>query len=206
MKFAQWFAYGILSGLLLCLFANIFSKNPGPKVHTAPAIRQTDSSLVLRTIDSTLPKAPVPVHQIPKGSKETRRGQITIQPKPSRQWPDSLRIFEDSAKAWREHGFPWDTCSCAPVTVDWSMLQMADKTDRIVVSSPNGTILTGFDAPLIPQRPQDQNRPWALGLVLGTDRTLGAFADWDIGRIRLGAEIATGAHGIQNTGRIGWKF
>lgn len=156
------------------------------KESSAPALRQADNSLVVRRADSATGKAS---HLLPSGSKEIRRVQVTVQPRRGvvvhvkqteslqvacdahREWPDPLRIAEDSAKAWRQHGSPAvDSCDCPPVTVDLSLVRMPDKTRRVVASSPDGTVLTGVDIPLEVEREPRIPR-WTLSAI--------ALADFD---------------------------
>ena len=58
------------------------------------------------------------------------------------------------------------------------------------------------------------NRPvyvWAVGVSYGTDRQMGAWVEWDIRRLRTGAEVVRhplngGGSTLEAVGRVGWRF
>lgn len=101
-----------------------------------------------------------PPHMLPKGSVEVRREKIVAAP----------------------------AAGASSVEVDLSLVRV-DGGQRVVASSPDGTISTAIDIPieqaLIPAPP----KPWAAGLSYGTGRSVGLWIDRDIGRLVLGAAV-----------------
>lgn len=55
-------------------------------------------------------------------------------------------------------------------------------------------------------------RPWAVGLLYGTDKTLGVCAEYDFGVIRTGLDVVrrpaggTGRTTLEALGRVMWRF
>jgi hypothetical protein len=54
-------------------------------------------------------------------------------------------------------------------------------------------------------------RPMAVGLIIGTSQTIGAFVERDLGPIRAGVDVVrhvlpTGPATIDATARLGWRF
>jgi hypothetical protein len=59
-----------------------------------------------------------------------------------------------------------------------------------------------IEAGLVPSPP----KVWAAGLSYGTERDVGVWLERDLGRIRLGAEVAKGAGRPRAELRVGVSF
>jgi hypothetical protein len=150
---------------------------PVPEVVTAaPMVRQADQSVIAQRAPDAKP-AP-PRHILPKGAVEERRETIVVAPAPA----------------------------ASSVEVDLSLVRMPDNGRRVVASSPDGTVVSAIDIPieagLVPPAP----KKWAAGLGYGTDRAVGVWVERDIGRLRLGAEVAKGAGAPRAEIRVGVTF
>ena len=55
-------------------------------------------------------------------------------------------------------------------------------------------------------------RPLAVGVLYGTDRSMGAWVEYDLGRVRIGADLVrrpldiAGRTNIEGTVRLGWRL
>jgi hypothetical protein len=120
---------------------------------------------------------PKPPHIIPKGYVEERR--------------ETVHVTTDVPKT--------------DVEVDLSLVRNGNER-RVIASSPDGTIVSALDIPieagLIPPPPLK----WAAGLSYSTQRETGVWLEHDIGRLRLGAEVAKGAGKPRTEIRIGIAF
>jgi len=201
------FLPGFLTGIGVVFALSLYKGHGPPQVAPkASEVRQADSSLVLAVTDST-PSRP-PVHILPKGAKEERRVSVVVKPArglvvPTK--PEETMHVDTNAHtkpAILEH----DSCDCPPVQVDLSLVRIPDRTQRVIASSPDGYVLSGIDIPLVPVAPLVRNRYRAVGVVLGTDRAIGVFAEVDVWRFRIGGSVETGANGLQSSTRLGWIF
>ena len=150
---------------------------PVPEVITAaPQVRQADESVIAERAPDAKP-AP-PRHILPKGAVEERRETIVVAPAPA----------------------------ASSVEVDLSLVRMPDNGRRVVASSPDGTVVSAIDIPieagLVPPAPKQ----WAAGLSYDTQRAVGVWVERDIGRLRLGAEVAKGAGAPRAEIRVGVTF
>lgn len=150
---------------------------PIPEVITAaPAVVQADHSFIVERAPDAHPKPPP--HQLPKGAVEERRDTFVAAP----------------------------AAGASSVQIDLSLVRMPDNGRRVVASSPDGTIVSALDVPieagLIPPSPLK----WAAGLSYSTERETGVWLERDIGRLRLGAEVAKGAGRPRAEIRVGVAF
>lgn len=154
---------------------------PVPEVITAaPAVTQADGSTELaRTPDAHPTPAP---HIIPKGFHEERREQLTVAPTP----------------AAAASGYP-------PVRIALSVVSN-DREHRVVASSPDGQIVDAVDIPITPAMMPPEPKCWAAGLSYSTEREVGVWLERDLGRLRLGAEVAKGAGRPRAELRVGVAF
>jgi hypothetical protein len=140
------------------------SRQPAPLLENVTAAPQ-----VMQTDGSMLaaraPDAhpPKPRHMLPKGSIEERREQIVVAPAPG----------------------------ASSVEIDLSLVRNGDQR-RVVASSPDGQVLSAVDIPIEPALIPPPPKPWAAGLSYGTNRSMGVWVERDIGRLRVGAEVAKG--------------
>jgi len=176
----------------------------------APASRQADGSLVLER-DGTQIAPQKPPHALPAGAREERRVSVVVQP-PRGVVKESLttdsaeaaRLVASSDHPVRPHDMV-DSCDCPPVTVDLSLVRMPDKTRRVIASSPDGKILSGIDVP-ISAPVESAARPWAAGILITSERKLGAFLDRDVGPFRFGVESFQTPTGWGAAARAGIRF
>lgn len=156
-----------------------------PKVEPyAPEIRQKDGSLVLERKPMPLTEArkAVPVPVLPKGATVERLEKIVIQPKPQ-PLPGIPIPGSGSSPAVLAN-------TCPPVTVALALLKMKDGSHRVVASSPDGTILSGVDIPVTPERPEAKPLKWAAGALWNpSDRTYGAYLRRAMGPFEVGAQV-----------------
>ena len=105
------------------------------RVEYRPAVIQDDGSVIAER-DPTPPDAPAP-HRIPRGNVEVRRVEVEVQP---------------------------DAPGCPVCRVDLSLVRDDEGGQRVIASSPNGSILRALDVPILPGLLPPPVRPWAAGL------------------------------------------
>lgn len=139
------------------------------------AVRQADHSLIAPRTPEASP-APAP-HQIPRGWKEERRVSATVKP----------------AKA-----------DCPSVDLDMSLVRDDEGGRRVILSSPDGDVVSAKDIPIEPTLLPAPTRRWAAGLAYEPDRRRSSvWVERDLARVRLGAEVSqTGEARV----RVGWVF
>ena len=152
----------------------------------APAVRQQDGSLVLERKPDAKPE---PKHQLPAGSKLVRQVSVEVMPRISGSAPGA-------------------EASQAPVTVDLSLVQMKDGTQRVVASSPDGDVVGGVDIPVqLREIPHvDKNHvftgydPVGKGYLVTYDRKL-------LGPFGLGAALDVHPQAVEKVrGYVGISF
>jgi hypothetical protein len=154
-------------------------------VSPAPAAVQKDGSVVAERA------APAPTsrppHLLPKGAKEVRRVQVVVQPREMAPTPDGR-------------------CDPKPVEVDMSLVRV-DGGQRVVASTPDGTVVKALDLPIEATSVPAAPHRWAAGLSYGTDRSPGLWLERDLGRLRVGAEVVRQpAGGAQARVRVGLSW
>jgi hypothetical protein len=202
MNAEETFAAGT-AGLIIGLISGWFlwgAVTPEPAPIYVPEIVQRDGSKLLEVKPTTKPSKPP--HTLPKGAKEERRVQVVVQ-------PPKVPIFHDpgiTAGADKK-SLLVDSCECPPVTVNLSLIRLADNSRRVQASSPDGTIVAGVDVPIEPQKPA-KTHPWAIGGVYTYDgaNRFGAFIDRDLGPFRLGGEVFQSTSGFAIVGKVGIRF
>lgn len=142
---------------------SIYHKEPASIVQDikpAPEKRQEDGSLVLKKT----PQINVqPKHILPPSTKLKRAVSAVIQP---------------------------NNTDCPPINVDMSIVENSKGEQRAVISSPDGTVVSGSDTPVINlnlKAPKELK--WAAGASYNSDRKYGVWIDRDVGLFRIGAEI-----------------
>lgn len=154
---------------------------PIPEVITAaPQVVQADHSVIAER--SFTPKPALAPHTIPKGYKETSRASATVAPSP-----------EAAASG------------CPPVRLVLSTV-VDGNSRRIIASSPDGEVVAAKDEVIEPIMMPAPALKSAIGLSYGTDRAVGVWAEHDIGRLRLGAEVSKGAGKPRAELRVGVSF
>lgn len=154
---------------------------PVPEVITAaPQVVQADQSVIAqRAPDAHPPPAP---HMLPKGSVEVRRVQGTVAPSPAAA-----------------------ASGCPPVRFDLSIVRI-DGGQRAIVSSPDGTVMDAKDIPIEAAMLPPQPKLWAAGLSYSTQREVGVWLERDVGRLRVGVEVAKGIGAPRAEVRLGVAF
>jgi hypothetical protein len=120
---------------------------------------------------------PAPRHIIPKGYTEERREAIVVTPAPA----------------------------ASSVEVDLSLVRNGTER-RVIASSPDGQVVSAIDIPIEPALIPPASKPWAAGLAYGTDHSVGVWIERDVGRLRLGVEVAKGAGAPRAEVRVGMAF
>ena len=161
---------GVVVGLGAGMWLGWTINRPQKSLETpAPAIIQSDGSHALERRPEANPQ---PKHQLPAGSKLVRQVSVEVMPRTSGSAPEAKE-------------------SPRPVTVDLSLVEMPDKTQRVVASSPDGEIVGGVDIPVQPVVvPHEQK--WAVSMLVGYDvyrnrRVYGAMAQRTAGPFTLQA-------------------
>lgn len=138
-------------------------------------VRQADHSLIAeRTPEAALPRAP---HLIPKGWKEERRISATIKP---------------------------EKADCPHVDLDMSLVRDDEGGRRVILSSPDGEVVSAKDIPIEPALIPAPTRRWAAGLAYEPDRRRSSvWLERDLARVRVGAEVSQSGEARV---RLGWVF
>ena len=169
----------------------------------AQAQRQEDGSLVLERKPDPAAK---PAQKVPKGARVERVVQVVVQP--SAQPVEPLRPSGSDASVG-DNLTPTEPVSTAyklpPVRVDLSLIRMPDKTLRVLVSSPDGTVLDGVDIPVEAGPPLPRRLLWAAGASYDPgNRTYGGWVERDLGPLRVGADVLQVREPLAAGGRVGW--
>jgi hypothetical protein len=152
-KSLAFLVVGLISGISLG-----WLYNPAPRWEPpAPAVRQSDGSLILERKSDPTAKAPA---GIPRGSKLVRVVKVEVQPKPTRVQDHNSDTLDGTNVA----------LICPPAEIDLSLIRTPDNTERVVSSSPNGTILSGVDIPVAPVRIAKIAR-WSVSALSGYETT-----------------------------------
>lgn len=171
----------------------------------APPARQADSSLVLERRPDPGAR---PAHIIPRGAVVERVATVVVQPNPvERETPDtSVPVVAVVA--------PLDTvahrCACAPVTIDLTLIRLADGTRRVIASARGGTVTGGIDVPVEASRAVAGPLRYAAGVAWDAPTNRPAlFLDRDSDRLlptRVGLTLAQGERGLVAGIRVGLRF
>lgn len=183
---------------------------PAPVVEPyAPPVRQADSSLVLeRKPDARA----APPHAIPEGAVVERVATVTVQPDAVSR-ADSVRSSANDSQNRNRTPEESQSCNCAPVHVDLSLVRLTDGSRRVIASARGGTIIGGVDVPVERAAPARVLR-WAAGPEYDLlARRWGGFADYDAGALpllglpaRVGLSVTPDARGIRVGLRLGLRW
>lgn len=177
----------------------------------APQERQVDGSLVLeRRTDTVVPVA----HHIPAGSREVRRLSVVVQPRQGIYFRNGLHapMVEQGTVNPPPQGTAGsipaqpiaDSCSCPPIRVDASLVRETDGSSRVIVSSPDGQILSGVDIPMEPYSAK-RSASWGATLLAGMsvsgETVFGGILSRRFGPLHVGAGL-TASPGFTRPGVI----
>lgn len=178
MSTVRWLeALGVVVLVAALLAFAFWPAKPVQEVVTAaPQVVQADHSFVVQRAPDAHP-AP-PAHIIPKGGVEVRRETFVAAP----------------------------AAGASSVQVDLSLVRMPDNGQRVVASSPDGTIVSALDIPIEPVLLPPPSKKWAAGLAYSTQREVGVWVERDVGRLRFGAEVAKGIGPPRAEVRVGVTF
>lgn len=158
----------------------------------APAITQEDGSHVIERKPDAKAK---PKHQIPKKAKVERIEQVQVQGVTPPEIAACTKV------------------KCPPVKIDMTLVRMDDNTKRVVVSSPDGQVLSALDIPVETAAPPPEPKKWAAGLSYDpAKQTSGIWIERDLARIRVGADLNQtrqfigGSTAVEARVRLGWVF
>lgn len=160
----------VLSGAGFVAFGWWMGK-PKPVVEVAaPEVTQNDGSKVAVRAPDAKAK---PKQIIPKGAKLERTAEITVQgatPEANKSIPGAL--------------------PCPPVSINTSLVRNDDGSKRLIVSSPDGKVVSAVDIPIETAAAPPEPKKWAAGWSYNpTQQTSGLWIERDILRARIGAEI-----------------
>lgn len=199
MKRLVTFMAGAAIGAVLAMLVASLLSRPDPLIPEppAPAIELPSGGLVAERLP---PPAVLP--EVAKeaaaatGGKPVRVGQAVVEP---------ARSTMGAVEPDPDTGAPLCVCRPAPITVDWSLIQTRDG-HRVAFATDDGVILSATDRPLVLTRREPK---WAAGVTFSMDadqrRSVGAFVDRDVGRMRLGLEISQRDGGAA-TAKVGWRW
>lgn len=218
-----------IGGLVVALSFGWWAWNPAPKKPEvyAPPVQQVDGSVILEKKPQPDAK---PEQKLPKGSTLIRKASITVQAKvptattlttmtvepvahqaKSMMMPEPVMQTADKQPAEQLMEIEAEKQDCPPVTVDLSLVEMPDKSQRLVASSPDGNILGGVDTPVRDAAPIPDPKLWAAGAMISTRQNLGVWIDRDFDFLRVGSQLNTvgnesGVRGVEAWGKVGIKF
>lgn len=118
------------------------------------------------------PKAK-PAQPVEPGAKVQRAGQIKFRPKPTTEQRVVAAGQQDAAQA-KEGATDGLSIQCPDVTLDYTLIRLPNGQERMLTSSPDGTVLDGFDSPVaaVTFTPE---RKWAAGLSYGLGERSGGI-------------------------------
>lgn len=160
----------------------------------APSVRQKDSSLILARVPDAKAK---PKQQIPAGATVERIDHIVVQPRavPVPASSDSGRNenpAHDSASSNRiVDNVSRGTFLCPPVRIDLTLIRLKDNTQRVIASSPDGTVIDSLSVDTPVEKATVQRKlAWSAGPIWGGgDNGIGVNATRDLGPLRLVAAV-----------------
>ncbi len=149
------------------------------RVEYRPAVIQDDGSVIAERVPDAKP-SPAP-HVIPRGHVEVRRVEVEVQP---------------------------DAPGCPVCRVDLSLVRDTEGGQRVIASSPTGTVLRALDVPIVPALLPPPVRPWAAGVSYDPfGGRGGAWIERDVSRFRLGADVQQDERGaLRALVRVGWRW
>jgi len=101
-----------------------------------------------------------------------------------------------------------DAPGCPVCRVDLSLVRDDEGGQRVIASSPDGTVTRALDVPIYPALLPPPVRPWAAGLSYDPFGSRGGvWIERDVSRIRIGADLQQSDDGdIRGLVRVGWRF
>lgn len=161
-----------------------YNSKPAQPETPAPAVRQKDGALELERAPSGLSataqpgSTPLkPAQEIPKGATVERVVQVTVQPTATPSSPGNPKLDLGTLKmpSLDPLGSPHQGSICPPVRVDLSLIRLKDKSQRVLASSPDGTVVGGIDVPITPDTLPKIQR-WTAEGIRGWDMQQGKGA------------------------------
>lgn len=179
-KFWAWaLAFGLVFGLGFGAGYKLFRSTPTPPEKPVKAIVQSDGSLVVaRTVDG----AAKPLLEVPSGYRVLHQGAVVVALRPA--------AAPANSKAGTADPLPTIQPSTA---LDWELIQGGDGDDRLVVKSPDGTVVSATDVAVGSERPAPKELKWSAGGIYGLNtsggKSVGVFVDHDWKFLRTGVEV-----------------
>jgi len=148
----------------------------------AVAVRQKDNSLILERKPATLADAK-PVQLIPKGDTVERVVKVKV-------LPSLPRIPSPSPTGALPTPGPGSNAGPNPIEVDLTLVRQKDGSQRVIASSPDGTVVGGVDVPVGPPVPMAKDLHWEAGMLYNpSEHTYGGYLHRSLGPFVLGAQI-----------------
>ena len=194
----------LIIGVMIGIFAGfkLYTPRPVTQERYAAAVVQHDGSIIVEKKPDAQAK---PAQEIPKGATVERIVKLTVKAKPISR---NSTITSASSK-WSEIDHIPDTAKmvdCPPVTVDLSLVKLADDTRRVVASSPDGDIVGAVDIPVEAAKPPPKVLSWAAGISYSSDKRGGAWIERDLGPFRAGVAVSQNESGPIEMVRFGLRF
>ena len=167
-------------GLGLGLGWKLYHPKTPPLVPAAPAVILPDhgGTMIERKAQDTTAK---PKTGVPPGATVEHTGSVTITPPPS-----ALPSSSPSANTAQAVVVP----PCPSLTIDWSLVRLADGNERMIFKGPDGATITGVDIPVHPAGPPAPPPKWAAyASYYLRERTYGITALRASGPFVLGATV-----------------
>jgi len=164
----------------------VYRPAPAKPEPPAPAVRQSDGSLMLErapsgvssTADPRTP--PLKISQkIPAGATVEREIEIRVAPNPLAGSPQmtQARVGGSRATSRTPETTVIDPVAslnslCPALTIDLALIRLKDQTRRVIASSPDGSIVGGLDVPIETPAPFKIPR-WSAAALAGYDTHAG---------------------------------
>lgn len=202
----------ILAAILLCMsclsgiYIGYKMFNSKPEIvyqHSAGEVVVNDSTKILAKQPDKDAKADMP---LPKGATLERVVKFSVKQKvkPVQEATESRNV--EGKVGGKNSETPLDEL-CPPIDISLALILDKDKQQRVEAYSPNGDIVGGIDIPVRDITTPKEAKKWAVGMSYNTLEVKGLWVERDVGRIRLGAEVAsTPMVGEVYTARIGFTF
>lgn len=207
----------ILAAILLCMsclsgiYIGYKMFNSKPEIvyqHSAGEVVINDSTKLLAKQPDKDAKADMP---LPKGATLERVVKFSVKQKVKPvQEGDSSQSTESRNVEGKVGGKNSETSLdelCPPIDISLALILDKDKQQRVEAYSPNGDIVGGIDIPVRDITIPKETKKWAIGMSYNTLEVKGLWIERDVGRIRLGAEVASiPVVGEVYTARLGFTF
>jgi hypothetical protein len=157
----------------------------------AAEVRQPDGSLILKR-PAQDPTAK-PAQQIPTGAVVERIDQVIVRPSapvPGTSAEETAPTIGSLPEAGLPLPLPLVT-PCPDLRVDLTLIRLGDQSQRVIASSPDGTVVGGVDIPVSSSEPPSSPElKWSAGVAFSPfKRTWGLWATRAVGPFAVGVGV-----------------